>query len=204
VEPLSPRRYRIEVTVGQETHDNLREIQELLSHQIPNGDPAAIIDRAIALLLEQTRKERRAKVGRPRPSKGSGGSTRHVPAEVRREVWERDGGQCAFVGTDGRRCGERRFIEVHHEQPFARGGAHTADNLELRCRAHNQHEANVAYGTLFMHRKRGADRTGEALAAYVPASIRRRMLGQGAAQRTRSTRVGVPAGTSTSRSRLHS
>jgi hypothetical protein len=33
----------------------------------------------------------------------------------------RDGGQCAFVGTEGR-CTARGFLELHHVAPFALGG----------------------------------------------------------------------------------
>jgi hypothetical protein len=65
--------------------------------------------------------------------------SRHIPAAVRRAVWERDGGQCTFVGTGGR-CAERAFLEFHHRVPFADGGATDVDNLTLHCRAHNSYE----------------------------------------------------------------
>ena len=32
-------------------------------------------------------------------------------------MWRRDGGCCAFVGTEGR-CGERAFLELHHVEPM--------------------------------------------------------------------------------------
>jgi hypothetical protein len=65
---------------------------------------------------------------------------RYIAAHVKREVWKRDRGRCAFVGTHGR-CRERGQLEYHHVIPFADGGATSAENLQLRCRAHNQHEA---------------------------------------------------------------
>jgi HNH endonuclease len=49
-------------------------------------------------------------------------------------------GQCAFVGVKGR-CDERGLLEFHHVIPFAEGGPTTVENLELRCRAHNEFEA---------------------------------------------------------------
>ena len=64
---------------------------------------------------------------------------------MKREVWARDGGQCAFVGAAGR-CTERGFLEFHHVVPFADGGATSAENLELRCRAHNAYEAERWFG----------------------------------------------------------
>src|SRR5687768_16700960 len=84
------------------------------------------------------------------PSSSPG--SRHVPAAVRREVWKRDGGQCAFVG-DARRCTERGFLELHHVIPFADGGPTTAENLQLRCRAHNVSEAEQHFGLLFVRER---------------------------------------------------
>ena len=64
-----------------------------------------------------------------------------MPAAVHaRRSWLRDGGRCAFVGTEGR-CTETGFLEFHHLQPFADRGPTTAENLSLRCRAHNLHES---------------------------------------------------------------
>lgn len=72
--------------------------------------------------------------------------SRHIPAKVRREVWKRDQGRCAFVGIGGRRCEERAFLEFHHREPFACGGPSTTANVELRCRPHNVHEAETRFG----------------------------------------------------------
>jgi 5-methylcytosine-specific restriction endonuclease McrA len=71
--------------------------------------------------------------------------SRHVPAEVKRAVWLRDLGRCAFVGTDGRRCNERGFVEFHHVRPYAAGGEATVENIQLRCRRHNGYEARVFF-----------------------------------------------------------
>jgi hypothetical protein len=77
---------------------------------------------------------------------GTPGRSRHIPAEVKRTVWARDGGQCAFVSTSGRRCGERAFLEFHHVVPHARGGNASVDNIQLRCRRHNSYEAVRDFG----------------------------------------------------------
>ena len=39
-----------------------------------------------------------------------------IPASVKRAVWRRDEGCCAYIGRDGR-CRERGFLEYHHVQP---------------------------------------------------------------------------------------
>lgn len=153
VVPLAPEVYRIQFTMSREMHERLREAQDLLRHVIPNGDPATVFDRALTLLLEDLRKARHAATCRPRDSRRATKISRHVPASVKREVWQRDGGQCAFVGTRGR-CTERGFLEYHHRVPHAAGGPTTAGNLELRCRAHNQHEANLFFGPLIVRETR--------------------------------------------------
>ena len=149
VMPLAPERFKIQLTIGRETFDKLTRAQDLLRHSLPNGDPAAVIDRALTVLLEKLEQRKGAPVTRParaarRPQRQANRS-RHVPAPVGREVWARDGGQCTYVGTDGR-CEERGFLEIHHVVSYADGGTTDASNLTLRCRAHNQYEAELIFG----------------------------------------------------------
>ena len=155
--PLSPRRYKLQVTIGQETRDKLTELQGLLSHQVPDGDPAEILDRALDALLVQTKKKKAALTDRPRKSwKQTRSRNRGIPARVRREVFERDEGRCAFVDERGRRCGSEWQVEFHHRVPYATGGTHDPENISLRCRAHNQHEAELDFGTGFMESRRSS------------------------------------------------
>jgi len=48
----------VQFTVSRETYEKLRETQDLLRHNIPNGDGALIFDRALALLLAELHKAR--------------------------------------------------------------------------------------------------------------------------------------------------
>ena len=147
VAPLAPHRYKLQLTIGEETHDKLRQVQDLLRHSIPTGYPAAILDRALTLLLAETQRTKCAATERPRRMPDVSKRSRHVPATVKRAVWSRDKGQCAFVGTNGR-CSERGFLEFHHIQPYAAGGETTVANIELRCRAHNNYEKDQFFGVL--------------------------------------------------------
>jgi len=149
VRPLAPERYKVQFTVPRETYDLLRRAQDLLRHTIPTGDPAAIFGRALTLLVEDLERKKLAAATRPRAARPIVAASRHVPAAVRREVWKRDGGQCGFIGTKGR-CEERGFLEFHHAVPFAAGGETSAGNLQLRCRAHNAHEAELYFGPLLV------------------------------------------------------
>ena len=145
-EALGPGRYKIQFTVGRETYEQVRRVQDLLRHLIPSGDLGAIFQRALALLLADLLKKKVAAAERPRVARAPRDGSRHIPAEVKREVWRRDGGRCAFNGTQGR-CPETGFIEFHHVVPFAEGGKTTSDNVELRCRAHNTYEAEQWFGS---------------------------------------------------------
>jgi hypothetical protein len=151
VAPLAPERYKVQLTVSKDTYDKLRRVQDLLRHSVPNGDLAAIFDRALSVLLEDLERTKCAAAKRPRAAR-SPVTSRHVPAAVKRAVWERDGGRCAFVGAAGR-CAETGFLEFHHVVPFAAGGETSVENLELRCRAHNAYEAEQYFGTLFVRER---------------------------------------------------
>ena len=145
VAPLASDRYLLKITLTAEARNKLDRARDLLRHAVPSGDPAVIVDRALTVLVEQLEKSRRAAVRRPRARPHAPKTSRHVPASVKRAVWARDDGRCAFVGTDGR-CRETGWLELHHVVPFARGGPTTAENLELRCRAHNAYEAERDFG----------------------------------------------------------
>jgi hypothetical protein len=145
VKPLAPERYKIQFTVSRETYEKLRQVQDLLRHTLPNGDPAVIFEKALTLLLAELERTRFAATKRPRPSCGADTASRHIPAAIKRAVWQRDDGRCAFSGSQGR-CAETGFLEFHHVVPFAEGGKTSASNLELRCRAHNQYEADLWFG----------------------------------------------------------
>jgi len=190
ISPLAPASHDIHITADEETVYALRELQELLSHQVPNGDPAVIIKHSLLRTLKEVKKERfgtgkRRKRAEEEISANEGievervdeegvsqeaskeGTTlasqegpkgtlaktlgvenqsRYIPKEIRKAVWERDQGRCAFRSIQGRWCTERRFLEFHHIIPFAWRGETTVDNLELRCRTHNAYEGDLIFG----------------------------------------------------------
>ena len=176
LQPLAPQRFALQVTIGQATHDKLRRAQELLGHRIASGDLEQVLDLALDALIRRLEHAKFAATDKPRaarqrPTAGK----RHVPAHVKRAVFERDGGRCTFVGDSGRRCDERRGLELDHVDPFARGGEARPDRMRLLCRAHNQLAAECTYGAGFMTARRrrpcdpAGDRTGGASRCY-PAS----------------------------------
>ena len=150
VTPLAPDRYMLQVTVTRETYEKLRRAQMLARHAVPDGDIGSILDRALALLVDHLERHRFAQTASPRASGDEGPlSSRHIPAAVKRAVWQRDQGRCAFVGRAGR-CRETAFLEFHHVAPYAAGGAATEGNIQLRCHAHNQYEAHLFFGNMLV------------------------------------------------------
>ena len=145
VEPLSATGVLVQGTMTAEGYADLKRAKELLGHCLPDGDTVKVIERGLRKLVEDLEKARRAKTSRPqareRPSKPG-----HIPAATRREVFARDGEQCTYVDSEGRRCQCRTRLELAHIEPRALGGGDDASNLRTRCRAHNLHAAEEIFG----------------------------------------------------------
>jgi hypothetical protein len=161
VEPLSAARYRIQLNASARLKQKLDHAVDLLSHTIPSGDLSAVIERAVDLLIQRVEKERFAQTKLPRRGKArelqksgrslksrafQAGVREHIPNGVKRKIVARDGLRCTFVGSDGQRCAATKFTQIHHEEPWARGGGETADNLRILCGAHNRLLAEREFG----------------------------------------------------------
>src|SRR6188508_1730571 len=53
VTPLAPAKFALQLTIGEATRAKLLRAQALLRHQLPSGDLAEVLDRALDALLEQ-------------------------------------------------------------------------------------------------------------------------------------------------------
>lgn len=171
VEPLSLDRFAVRFTADAEFLALLEEVRGLRSHR-GSEDLLSVLKLGLQAhrteLLKQRfavgrtpRKGRASKVASPPkaqiPSRDHAEATpegaaarRHVPAEVAREVFQRDGGQCAYVSPGGRRCSARRQLQIDHIQPHARQGGETVGNLRLLCQTHNQLAARLYFGRRYM------------------------------------------------------
>jgi len=187
LKPLAPRRYALQVTIDQETHDALCYAQDLLSHELPSGDVARVLAMALQALIPQLEKRKFAATHQPRPGhRGPSANPRYIAPDVQRAVWERDQGQCTFVSETGHRCEARRFVEFDHALEVARGGEATVEGIRLRCRAHNQYAAEQTFGAEFMRHKRQA-------AAEARAAAKGRPAGRAGAPARGSEGAGLPA-----------
>lgn len=166
VEPLSPGRYKVQFTASAELRDKLERLSKLM----PDGDLAGVIEAAVTEKLERLEAKRYGKVKKPRKALEDADTApgpRGIAAPVRRFVWDRDGGQCTFVASDGRRCPERHRLEFHHDDPHGLGGDRSAENIRLLCRQHNLYRAELDYGKETMDPyRRSADRVGEPVPTF--------------------------------------
>jgi hypothetical protein len=163
----------VQLTVSAAFRDKLEHARDLISHANPSRDLEAVLDRAHHLVLADQEKKKHARTKRPRRERaakgnaiananttanGSGNTRSSQPGRVaradRREVFARDGLRCTYVSPDGRRCTARAFLELDHAEPRGLGGNDRADNLRVRCRAHNQLWAEQAYGREHVERQR--------------------------------------------------
>ena len=151
-----------------------------MRHQVPDGDVGKILAKAVAVLLKQVRARKFGECSAPRTERtarttriAKASPSRQIPAAIRRAVSKRDGERCTFVSVTGRRCGSRDFLEFHHREPWARQQSHAIDGITLRCRAHNQYEAERDFGAKHMQRFRGrgqlqaVDRLAETSAVFL-------------------------------------
>ena len=176
LEPLSPGRYRLELTLNAVQKEKLELARDLLSHANGSGDLAIVLERGLDELISRLEKRRFGRA-QPRLATAPGvpvvsnvcvpeqtapdvpgsetraqgmpsviGRRKHISHATRRDLLARDGVRCAFVSRDGQRCDERAFLQFHHRHAWARGGSDTADNLELMCRAHNSLLAERDFG----------------------------------------------------------
>lgn len=162
--PLPPARYLVQFSISKDTLVLLQHAQALLSHAVPKRDMEHVLQRALKALIPQLERQKfgaKRQVGESNPQSESARAAqsksackRHVPARVRRAVWDRDQGQCTFVAASGHRCNATSLLELDHVQPVACGGVATVEGMRLRCSAHNQYEAEQVFGANFMSRKR--------------------------------------------------
>ena len=153
IEPIAQDRHVLRVTVSSDFVTDLEAVRAALSHQIPDRDLEKVLHECLRRTLRDSQRRRRGG-DRPRvTTTPRREDSRYIPADVRREVWRRDEGSCAFVGANGHRCGSTFQLQLHHIEPFARGGKSTASNLTVRCSRHNRFHADKDYGSEYMRRR---------------------------------------------------
>jgi len=159
--PLSLERIRIGFDAAVSVMTLINRARQILRHKYPEGRLEDVMKEALEVLLDRKDPQRRltlkpASLARaaatpPLPPLSQPRwlrvlkAGRYVPAWVKRAVWERDGGRCAWRFDDGTLCGSKDWLEYDHVRPFAKGGrSDSPRNVRLLCRLHNSLEAEKA------------------------------------------------------------
>lgn len=146
--PRPPQRVLFSFTSDERLLASVERAKDLLRNKY--GDPGLeqVFVEAVRALLSRIDPDLRLRGGEKgvRPSDPEGARSRAVPPWVKRAVWRRDGGRCAFRGPDGR-CASKAGLQLDHVVPWALGGrSDDPANVRLLCRTHNALEARRAFG----------------------------------------------------------
>jgi len=158
IRPVSSTHSELKFLVDDSFLKEIEELKTLLSHKMQN----ASLKDLMSFALKKALKELRMKADRGKKitekltekiptsvvtsaAKQARKISRYIPAAVKRQVWQRDQGQCSF-STNGKRCCAKSNLEFDHIRPYALAGKATEDNLRLRCRTHNQLAAITIFG----------------------------------------------------------
>ncbi|MBI4377295.1 MAG: HNH endonuclease [Elusimicrobia bacterium] len=146
---------RIAFTASEYLVRKIDRARALLRHKFPSGRLESLVNEAFDELLNKRDPDRRPPRAASEPqrqakkprSPASTARSRRIPRRVRETVWRRDGGRCAFISSQGKRCEAQQWLEYDHILPFALGGSSTeAANIRLACRTHNLHAAACVFG----------------------------------------------------------
>jgi HNH endonuclease len=176
--PIGAERVRIGFDAALAVMRLIERARQVLRHKYPAGRLEDVVKEALEALLDRRDPQRRLGFkpatlvgdGAATPERGRPGAApgeprflralragRYVPARVKREVWRRDDGRCAWRFGDGTPCGSRDGLEYDHVRPYARGGrSDDPRNVRLLCRAHNRLAAERAGLALVSGRGGGA------------------------------------------------
>ncbi len=129
--PISEERSEVRFTVSSELEEKLSRAKEVLS----TTTLEETLEKMVTLFLKKhdpLQKKLRSSRNVPRPLQ------RNIPKSIKNRVLIRDKGQCTHQDEKGMRCQSRKWVNVHHVQPFSRGGDHSLQNLATLCYGHHK------------------------------------------------------------------
>jgi hypothetical protein len=148
------RRIKIEFVAKEQLAQKIERAKEILRHKFPEGKFEDIFNQALDDMLEK--RDPRMKIERAEKRRASKDEvqesgkpkiiSRHIAQKIKRKVWLRDGGQCTYESSTGKRCGTKDFLQMDHLHPFALGGESREENLRLLCSEHNRWRAELTFG----------------------------------------------------------
>ena len=157
IQPATPEFYNLTFHARKECIEKLERLAELqgvsakrnLAELLELALDAAL-DKQDPIRKEERRTQRQERRGVKSNVTAKGVATKGVATKkrrqpqrmpgigVRREALLRAGHRCEYISAkSGRRCTQRRHLELDNVEPWAVGGGHELINLRVLCKAHN-------------------------------------------------------------------
>jgi hypothetical protein len=103
-------------------------LEEVLKEFVERRDPVKKAERSLA---RKTKRPVTLPVYR-------NGKRTAIPRRLVHAAMKEAGGRCSHKPSDGTRCTERRYLQVHHCLPISMGGKHELPNLAVLCSGHHR------------------------------------------------------------------
>ncbi len=94
----------------------------------------------IKLLADMALEKTEAEFPTSEIKKNHSTTSRYIPANIKREVWQNAQGRCSYVSATGQRCSSQYALEYDHINPLAHGEKTEAQNIRLLCKNHSTPE----------------------------------------------------------------
>lgn len=150
VTPLGPELVKLTLTLDSKAEKKLKRAQELIRTETV----AELLEKALDALIDQQEKklgkvlkenlipEIKPTLPTPPAALLKKNTSRYIPKEFKRIIYQRSGGKCEFVDEKSKKCCESRaHLEVDHVTPLAKNGKTELSNLRYLRHEHNQREA---------------------------------------------------------------
>ena len=151
IKPLSGDLIEITVKVSKATYEKLKRVESLEAQKGNSIELGHVLDVALESHLNKHDPVRKAervikrnrdpklcsnRVPEPRVNK-TDRLRKPLTAAQKSEVFARDKGKCTHVHTNGIRCNQDRWIDVHHILSVSLGGTNEPSNLTTLCSFHH-------------------------------------------------------------------
>jgi hypothetical protein len=126
----------------------LNELKDILAHQNGSNSTHELVEILADISLKKLKS-----LSKLNSSATVSQNVKTSLAEIKRQVWRRDNGECQYEDPlTKRKCKMKHKVQIDHIIPKATGGDDTLENLRLLCATHNQLAAIQVFSRQHMAR----------------------------------------------------
>ena len=143
---ITHEKTQISFVADEETMEMLNRLKELFPNEAHQY--GLLIKKALKIAL--AKKDPKLKTNAPvlRPAESCTAKRRtYISVKIKRNLLAQANHECTYVSHEtGRKCTERKNLQIEHIRPHAKGGQNTLENLTILCQQHNLQRAREEYG----------------------------------------------------------